>query len=189
MDQAYDSAKTRKNPGYTVAAVSVALNDIAAPPECTPPIVTAFDAWAGYLMLDAWVAGRDRHHENWAAINRAGTLHLAPSYDHGNSLGFQERETRTRELAADEARLSNWINKGVSHHFVGKPSLVQVARQALQLAGDVVNDYWRSKLAETTPDDVSAIFDQIPAELMSDPGRRFRINLLNANRERILDDR
>lgn len=188
-DQTYDSAAPRQNPGYTVEAVRAALADVTAPSSCEPPIVTGFDAWAGYLMLDAWVAGRDRHHENWAVINRSGSLRLAPSFDHGNALGFQESEQKVDVLAADDAQLHRWARRGTSFHFAGRPRLVDVAGEALRLTDDAVRTHWRSKLAETAADDVTAIFDQIPDALMSHPGRRFRIKLLNINKDRIINDR
>lgn len=182
----YDATAARENPGYTVEAVRAALEDVAAPTDCEFPVVSGFDAWAGYVMLDAWVAGRDRHHENWAAVNHGGALRLAPSYDHGNALGFQESEAKATKLAADDERLARWSRKGCSFHFAGKPPLVEVARTALGLAGDEVQGYWRSKLAAVTVGSLTEIFEQIPH--MSDQGRRFRINLLTHNQERIVND-
>ena len=189
LDPTYDSAEHRHNPGYTVDAVRAGLANVSAPPSCEPPVVTGFDAWAGYLMLDAWVAGRDRHHENWAVVDRSGSLSRAPSFDHGNALGFQESEQSVAALATDDAKLDRWARRGTSVHFAGRPALVDVACEALRLAGDAVQAHWRSKLAETKVDDVTAIFDKIPDSLMSDVGRRFRIKLLTANKERIVDDR
>src|SRR5207245_2398343 len=41
----------------------------------------AIDVFVGYLMLDAWIANTDRHHENWALVmSPKATVHLAPSY-------------------------------------------------------------------------------------------------------------
>jgi hypothetical protein len=188
VDANYDATAPRENSGYTVEAVRAALTDVAAPAQCESPIMTGFDAWAGYLMLDAWVSGRDRHHENWAAINRSGSLLLAPSFDHGNALGFQEPEAKATVLATDDVRLTKWSERGTSFHFAGRPSLVDVADAALRFTGDAVHAHWRGRLAATTAEDVAGIFDQIPADLMSDPGRRFRIKLLALNRERIIDD-
>ncbi|MFV8172811.1 hypothetical protein [Mycolicibacterium peregrinum] len=182
----YDVAAHRENSGYTVGAVRAALEGVAAPTACESPVVSGFDAWAGYVMLDAWVAGRDRHHENWAAINHAGSLRLAPSYDHGNALGFQESEAQAAKLAADIVRLARWSRKGRSFHFAGRPPLVDVADAALQLAGSAVEGYWRSKLAAVTVDSLTEIFEQIP--YLSDQGRRFRISLLTYNQERIVND-
>jgi hypothetical protein len=52
---------------------------------------TAFDVFAGYIMLDAWIANTDRHPHNWAVLRRATSaepLQLCGSYDHASCLGF-----------------------------------------------------------------------------------------------------
>lgn len=49
-DSDYDSATSRRNPGYTVDAVFEALRGVSAPQGSAPVIRTAFDAWAGYLF-------------------------------------------------------------------------------------------------------------------------------------------
>lgn len=189
QDSAYEAGAQRENPGYTVEAVRGALDGVAAPVDCEAPVMTGFDAWAGYLMLDAWVAGRDRHHLNWAVIDHGGSLRLAPSFDHGNALGFQEPEHQVAGIAGDDARLARWCRRGASFHFAGKPPLVDLAVSALRLAGSGVEGHWRSKIAEVTVDDIAAVFDQVPDALMSDQGRIFRIKLLTHNQERIADDR
>ncbi|NLE78070.1 MAG: hypothetical protein GX610_00535 [Rhodococcus sp.] len=186
VDPDYDSQIARKNPRYTVEAVRTALDGVAAPASSSQPIRTAFDAWAGYLMLDAWVAGRDRHHENWAAIEHGSELRLAPSFDHGNALGFQVPEDEVRTLAADEVRLARWAKRGRSHHFCDKPSLVSLADAALHLAGNEVRAYWLEKLASISTDDIESVIDAVSPEYLSDAGRTFRKQLLCLNRERII---
>lgn len=54
-----------------------------------PDDMDGFDIWAGSLFLDAWVAGSDRHDENWGAVTDGSVVRLAPSFDHGNALGSQ----------------------------------------------------------------------------------------------------
>lgn len=183
----YDSSALRQNPAYTVDAVYVALSGVKGPAGCDSTIANGFDAWAGYVLLDAWVAGRDRHHENWAVVNNAGALTLAPSYDHGNALGFQESEARATWLSTDPAALTRWVQRGNSFHFAGKPSLVTVAAEALRLAGPDARHHWLRRLGEVTPHQVSRILAEIPEPMMSDSGRRFRMKLLGLNQERILN--
>lgn len=184
----YDAAAGRLNPGYTVTAIQTALAGIEAPPGCNHLVTNAFDGWAGYVLLDAWTAGRDRHHENWAAILHDGQSRLAPSYDHGNALGFQESERKVVALGADNDQLAAWLRRGNSHHFAGKPSLVAVAVEALSRATPSARRYWLDRLLKVQVADVKATIDQVPASLMSEPGRRFRVRLLVHNRERILDE-
>lgn len=185
-DPEYDSQVARQNPRYTVEAVHNALRGVASPSSCRSPIRTAFDAWAGYLMLDAWVAGRDRHHENWAAIEHAGELRLAPSFDHGNALGFQEPESTVEALAEGSESLARWARRGRSHHFGDKPSLVHLASTALDFTGAEVREYWLGMLADVTNRDIESVLASIPTEYVSEAGRTFREKLLHLNRERIL---
>lgn len=186
IDPEYDSQVPRRNPRYTVEAVHTALAGLSAPTACRPPIRSAFDAWAGYLMLDAWVAGRDRHHENWAAIKQGDVLRLAPSFDHGNALGFQVPEPEVQALAVDDVRLAQWVRRGRSHHFCGKPSLVHLATAALHLAADEVRSYWLDKLTSLSTADIELVIGSVPSEYLSDAGRMFRKQLLCLNRERII---
>lgn len=59
-------------------------------------IKTAIDVFIGYLLLDAWIGNSDRHHENWAFINLQGQDYLAPTYDHGSSLGRNESDEKRK---------------------------------------------------------------------------------------------
>ena len=188
-DPTYDPETSRRNPGYTVKAVFEALRGIDAPMECVPPIRTAFDAWAGYLMLDAWVAGRDRHHENWAALEHAGELRLAPSFDHGNALGFQEPEDKVEVLARNAERLRAWAARGRSPHFDGKPGLVDLALEALDMTDGEVRGYWRNALVGISDRDIESVLTDVPAAYLSDAGRTFRLKLLRLNRERLVHGR
>ncbi len=73
---------------HTIEAAVEVLQKLAPPsPEWCPNlpdgIHSALDVFVGYLMLDAWIANQDRHHENWGAISLNDGLHLAPTFDHG----------------------------------------------------------------------------------------------------------
>lgn len=69
-------------------------------------VQSALDVFVGYLMLDAWVGSQDRHHENWGFIvSPESTIHLAPTFDHASSLGWNETdETRTQRLMTRDSR-------------------------------------------------------------------------------------
>lgn len=110
VDEEYDPALKRENSRYTVSAVKTALAGVVAPADFTGlPAMDGFDVWAGYLVLDAWVAGRDRHHENWAVLSSQDRRALAPSYDHGNALGFQERPEHLLALNESAEMRSTWL--------------------------------------------------------------------------------
>jgi hypothetical protein len=102
-----------------------------------PDGLTAYDQFCGYLFLDALVANRDRHEENWGVLRDSqGRVTLAPSYDRGNSLGFNLTDKfRIRELARDP-HLLKWARRGFADRFEGcqEITLVDFAERALKQA-------------------------------------------------------
>ncbi|WP_137750571.1 hypothetical protein [Microbacterium sp. SGAir0570] len=182
----YESARKRENPGYTVAAVQQALRSATAPPTFTGPSeMDAFDVWAGYLLLDAWVAGRDRHHENWGVISSTEGRALSPSFDHGNALGFQETSSKLARLNDDLELRSRWLDRGRSHHFAGRPSLVDLAKEALNLASPVARQHWGRQMQSIDLRQVAGIVYEVPTDTMSEAARTFALNVLLENRERL----
>lgn len=82
-DPAYpaEEAKKYKVRAHTTSGVAAVLEPLQLPPEpwCSglpDGIQTAADVFVGYLLLDAWVANQDRHHENWGALRGPGGLVL-----------------------------------------------------------------------------------------------------------------
>ena len=99
----YDKDLKREHPLYTVEAVQECLRGAGAPADHHGVRdLDAFDVWAGYLLFDAWIANTARHHENWAVLidRQADNTRLAPSFDHGSSLGFNRRAPRAAVDAA-----------------------------------------------------------------------------------------
>lgn len=189
VDPSYDPIRGRNNPRYTVAAVQAALDGVQAPLEFAgPSIMDGFDVWAGYLVLDAWVAGRDRHHENWGVLSSQQGRTLAPSYDHGNALGFQERPEHILTLNADPQQRARWLSRGRSHHFAGRPALVDLAHEALQSASEDARNFWKTQLSSLDSVAMSDIVRSVPREIMSDPAHTFALDILTGNRERLLRD-
>ncbi len=187
VDSDYDRDQARQNDRYTIEAVKLSLADAAPPDAYLVEGMTAFDIWAGYLVLDAWIAGRDRHHENWAVIGGHQRRVIAPSFDHGNALGFQESEERHQAMAASEERLLAWALRGTSPHFAGRPTLVQLAHSALAAASDGAREIWLGKLRDVSEDELQAIIDQVPSDRMSVAARTFCQKLLTLNQRRICD--
>ncbi|WP_375386533.1 hypothetical protein [uncultured Microbacterium sp.] len=184
----YDQSVQGENQGYTVAAVQHALEEVGPPADIEwPGSFTAFDVWAGYLLMDAWVAGRDRHHENWAVILRGDERRLAPSFDHRNALGFQERDERRVRMLDDEPHLMRWVERGTSHHFAGKPKLTELAWSALGLASPTARRFWIERLDAISGDAVGSVVSQVPRAIMSEVTHTFVVRLLATNRRRLLD--
>lgn len=188
VDPDYDRDQSRYNVRYTVAAVKAALEGVTAP-TAAPELLAfnAFDVWTGYLVLDAWVGGRDRHHENWGAVSRGPSRELAPSFDHGNALGFQESDTARDRLARDSDALARWARRGKSHHFAGKPRLSDLANEALSLASDVARTHWREQLVGVGQDECQENVEQVPGTVMSAEARTFVLELLKTNQRRLID--
>lgn len=187
-DPEYSIGKTGQVPGYNLQAVRQVLEPYAAP-ECLPEdVADAFAAFAGYLLLDALVANTDRHHENWGVVGAVeGPARLAPSYDHGTSLGFQEPHERKRILLDDVGRLSTWVRRGRSRHFEGRPSLIGLAAEALSSVPAAAAAYWLARLETLESSTWERMLDRIPADRMSQVDRTFAAALLRLNRERLLD--
>lgn len=59
----------RTRQGHSLVNIERALEGYGPPPDATVPHdFQGFDVFAGFLVLDAWIANRDRHDENWAVL-------------------------------------------------------------------------------------------------------------------------
>ena len=85
-------------PGHSPELIAEALLACGPPPGWDH--LGAMGAFAGYLVLDAWVANQDRHDQNWAVMARSGSqeLRLAPSYDHASSLAFSRLDSYRKKV-------------------------------------------------------------------------------------------
>lgn len=183
----YPLSRTGEVPGYTVAACLEALTGFEATPGAVVPdgAAAAF-LFAGYLVLDALIANTDRHHENWAVVQAPGLRpYLAPTFDHGSSLGFQEPEDRKQRLL-DSGGVARWVLR-VKTKFEDKPSPVDVAAEAVAALPREQALEWRHRVASfdlgwwrTTP-------DRVPGERMSQADRTFAYNIIRLNMEALLD--
>ncbi len=107
----------------TVAAVAEVLRSLAPPSslwmERAPDrLRSALDVFVGYVMLDAWIANQDRHHENWGALSDGQSLRLAPTFDHGASmarnLSDAERHDRMTTLDGRQENQRRLLMEGDS---------------------------------------------------------------------------
>ncbi|WP_166866680.1 hypothetical protein [Salinibacterium sp. ZJ70] len=175
------------NVNYTVGNVKAALDGVRPPTENVElSDFTAYDAWCGYVVMDAWLAAQDRHDENWAVIQRDDLRCLAPSFDHGNALGFQLRDdARLRHLQEDT--LATWASRGASRQFADRPTLVGLALSALRLASLQAQQFWIERLDAVITSDVESVVSAVPTDTMSEVGHTFVVRLLEENRRRLLD--
>ncbi|MBO1030261.1 MULTISPECIES: hypothetical protein [Propionibacteriaceae] len=183
--EGYDSAKLRLNSQYTLPNIRQGLSGYRGGDDRR----TAFDELAGYLMLDALVAGRDRHHTNWAVkLSVDGPGRLAPSFDHGNALGFAEPEAHVVALLTDEARLASWVRRGKSQHMPARPTLVSVAVDALRAAGPSASLDLMERLEDVSLETFGEAVEAMPLHIMSEAHRRFSVRIVETNRRRLLDE-
>jgi hypothetical protein len=76
-------ARLPGRPGHSLTNIYQVLTDCGPPPEHDE--LSSIGAFAGYLVMDAWVANQDRHDRNWAVLERSdapGPRRLAASFDH-----------------------------------------------------------------------------------------------------------
>lgn len=159
-------------------------------------IQTSLDVFIGYVMFDAWIANQDRHDQNWGLLRTAdGNNFLAPTYDHGSSMGRNERDEKRSLMLNTRDRgqhISHYVTTARSsfypHTSTGKirslstlDAFIQAARQNPTAANG-----WRHRLSNVKPDDIVGIFERIPEHLMTRVAREFTIELLNLNQHRIL---
>jgi len=184
---------------YTVEAVAEAVASLHPPApdwmRATPAgVTTALGVFVGYMMLDAWVANQDRHHQNWGAILDAGMLRLSPTYDHGASLArnLTDEERKSRLETRDKNR--------TVEHFAGKARSGFYARpkdDKTMLALDVFRRFaerdvtaariWLGKLKGISQNAVDAILAEVPPQRMSPVTREFTLELLTINQRRLLE--
>jgi len=158
-------------------------------------IITPLDVFIGYLMLDAWIANQDRHHENWGLVivpeNRM--VHLAPTFDHASSLGRNENDS-SREERMNTRDIGRSMDKYVQRArsaFYNTPgdtkplSTLEVFREAAMRRRDAAR-FWLSKLEEISLSDTRSIIDQVPKEEMSDIAKEFTQRIIELNKLRLL---
>lgn len=182
----------RGRPGHSVSNIRRALSGLHVPPCAdVPSTFDAFDIFAGYLMLDALVANRDRHDENWAVLRPvvgADVPALAGSYDHAGSLGYNLPDTE-RERHLRENTVQKWIKRGTAWRFEhqGKPvSLVQIAAQGSALAQPAARLTWLERLHALDVSYITSVISMVPE--LSDAAATFAVEVMRANRGRLLDD-
>lgn len=179
--------RAKERVGHNLANIHRVL--AALPGVDMPDGFTGFDQFCGYLVLDSLVANRDRHEENWAVLrDAAGQVTLAPSYDHGNSLGFNLEDSRRRYLLETDPELLRWAHRGFADRFEmsRKVTLVAFAKLALSMGTKGIGDYWLGRLRQVTSSDWSSVVTRTPE--MSDLCRTFCLRLLSTNQGRLLND-
>ncbi len=200
IDPKYQSDQSRryKVREHTVDAVADAIQTIQLPPtnwntNLPTGIESALDVFVGYLMLDAWIANQDRHHENWGVLLADGKLHLAPTFDHGASMArnITDKERLDRLKTRDKGRsIETFARRAKSALYANATdtrslSTVDSWRAFATLSTNAAS-LWLARLTEINDDTVRAVMDEVPPHRMSHTCREFTVNLLAVNRRRLL---
>ena len=184
---------------HTVQAVADVVRGLRPPPTqwlagLPEGITSALDAFVGYIMLDAWVANQDRHHENWGALREGDSLHLAPTFDHGASMArnLTDEERKERLTTRDERhRIQHFVRRAKSAFYADarakKPMPTVEAWQAFSRQSPKASMIWVDRLRAIEDNTLRMLVAMVPPNRLSSIGRDFTLQLLIENRQRILD--
>ena len=196
----YQKTKRYRQMQHTLRAVAKILSSerIQLPIglSVTGDIKCALDVYVGYVMLDAWIANTDRHHENWGVIYDPsdGSISLAPTFDHASSLGRNESDEikKIRLETRDKGRtVARFIERARSALYLtpwsSRPMLTIDALKAIVQIRPAAALFWQNRLKSVLVSDTVSIIKKIPDEMMTETSKEFTLRLLELNRERILE--
>ena len=145
----------------------------------------AKNQFAEYLVLDAVVGNTDRHSENWGILQRQDVSRrvesLAPSYDHGSSLGHElMEEGRERFLAGN--RVGDYAERGRGQIYWQRtdkrgPSPLELTRLAISQYPEPFRTAI-AKLENMDDPSLQGIVDSVPEDWMTPSARTFALELM-----------
>ena len=195
-DPGYPEQKTYRVREHTLTAVRAVLVDerIALPKAAWPGAVkTAWDAFVGYLLLDALIGNTDRHHQNWGVLASSREASeaervLAPTYDHASSLGRElSDEMRAQRLATRDRRadVAAYVARARSAFYDEEGTMLDPVTAFQQAAGTtpIAGLAWLDRLGSVPKSAWAALIAEMPGPTMSDPARRFALALLDRTQE------
>jgi len=187
VDATYPKEATGSLAEYTVDAVLDVLGRARPPVGFEDGSWTAPQVMTGYLMLDALIANIDRHHENWGVvIDLEGEVQLAPTFDHGSSLGFLlSDQARQGRLDTNDMNQTpeKWASRAKSRF--GRQHPITVFSLAAQREPEAA-DRWKSRLNQVAIDDVNELLDVVPNDRMSNAAQAFAKRIVEENRQQLL---
>lgn len=197
IDPQYPQAQRFEVRQHTVGAVSEIVARLAPPagrwmPNIPGGVQSALDVFAGYVMLDAWIANQDRHHENWAALWEGSEFRLAPTFDHGAALArnLLEHERAERLASKDRNRtVAVFAERGRSAFYASpadtRPLELREAFRAFAQSVPGAAEAWLGRLRAVNQEQIWAILERVPAQRMSETCKRFTAELLRTNQQRL----
>ncbi|MFZ6779063.1 HipA domain-containing protein [Undibacterium sp. Ji83W] len=159
-------------------------------------VTSALDIFVGYILFDAWIANQDRHSENWGVIKTTNGLFLAPSYDHGSSMGRNETDQKRLErlTTKDQGQsLNAYILRARSSLFPNassdkriKPYSTYELFEFFSKGQPVAANAWLRRLSEISMEKINTTINMVPEEHMSLVAKKFTAQLLELNINRLL---
>lgn len=183
---------------HTVDAVAEIVQLLRPPTEpwtagMPEGVSSAIGVFVGYVMLDAWVANQDRHHENWGALFDGQHLVLAPTFDHGASMArnLSDEARRERLTTRDGGRqVGHFARRARSAFYADaeaeRPMTTVEAWAAFSRLAPEASRIWLDRLRAIESGTVEALLAEVPPDRLSKIGRDFTARLLFENRNRIL---
>jgi hypothetical protein len=159
-----------------------------------PNIKDANDVFAGYLMFDVLIANQDRHNENWGVIV-IGNKHkyLAPTFDHGASLGRNESDkTKEERLRSKDKgkQISKYVTKAKSQVLDKNGRRLKTIDAFLYysvISRPLAAMQWLSVLENIPDASLISIVKKVPECIMNDLSKEFVINIILENKKRLLE--
>tara|TARA_R110002110_G_scaffold383245_4_gene594639 strand:+ start:449 stop:1375 length:927 start_codon:yes stop_codon:yes gene_type:complete len=186
----FDRGQRFRNNTYTLRAILASINGCDRFPwkgHDHKVIRTAQDLLIGYLCFDGWVCNTDRHDENWGIIvnEKLGLKTLAPTFDHASSLGRNENdEKRVKRMNSTDKgfNVEGYVKKAITPIYnenEQRLNAIDVVKECLNINEDATV-FWIKRIIDTMSNEVKIknIFDCIPNELISNPAKKFALEIL-----------
>ena len=139
-------------------------------------------------VYDALIANNDRHCDNWGVLSGPKGIRLAPIYDNGSSLGFNEVTEKKQKMLTDDHMLTGFCNRGKSS--IGLPNRKKPKHfellTYLRIHSAKALELELARLEQLDKGMLLAIVDSIPDDIMSDLDKEWVVRLLLFRRNWIL---
>ena len=147
--------------------------------------------FVGYLMLDALIANRDRHQENWGYIAVSdGSKYCAPTYDHASSFVKESDDKKQGIMENRKGFNLQGFCRRARTPFVNFAEVKLTTLQVFSLVNLYFPQeatYWRGRLNRCSVEKFLApLVNKFANNVMSPITKEFVIEMLKINRDRIL---
>ena len=169
----YDGSRGSGRGDHSIRNIASAVSRWAERHDRDPQAILG--ELASYAILDGLIGNTDRHHENWMFFYHPErrSYQLAPSYDHGSSLGRElqdvsRRVSRSRSDILASDRVLNYLLSGGSPRgiYIGSdspkaPPPLVTARLLSRRHPDVARP-WLERLEAATEYAFRDVIDRVP---------------------------